>query len=38
MEVQTPFVMRKDIMGFMAQCAQLQEFDEVLYKVTRYFL
>ncbi|KAK9923633.1 hypothetical protein M0R45_032040 [Rubus argutus] len=30
MEVQTPFVMRKDI---MAQCAQLQEFDEVLYKL-----
>lgn len=35
MEVQTPFVMRKDI---IAQCAQLQEFDEFLYNVTRYFL
>ena len=29
--VMTPFFMRKDIMG---ECAQLEQFDEELYKVT----
>ena len=29
--VMTPFFMRKDI---MAECAQLEQFDEELYKVT----
>jgi seryl-tRNA synthetase len=31
----TPFFMRQDIMG---ECAQLEQFDEELYKVTGAFL
>lgn len=32
--LQTPFFMRKDV---MAECAQLAQFDEELYKVTNSF-
>jgi hypothetical protein len=33
--MQTPFFMRKDVMG---KCAQLAQFDEELYKVIFFFL